>query len=147
MSDAAERRLAALRLLKGLEDHKLAQAAQLHQQRQAAAQALQDEIDTLMTRVDQEIEAADADSVPYLPMFVRASQKIAADRRASQAKLADQARRSEAEFGAIYRRVTVIGLAADKAAADQAARRARSERAKALEGMIARYDRDTRNRP
>lgn len=144
MSDPGERRLATLRLLKGLEDLKLAQAAHLHQQRQAAAHALQEEIDALVARVDREIETADTDAKPYLPMFVRAVQKTAADRRASQAKLADQARRSEAEFHALYRRVSALRLAAESVAADQAALRARAERTQALEGMIARYDRDAR---
>lgn len=145
MSDTDPRRTSTLRLLKQMQDHKLAEVSRLHQQRQAQSDALKDEIYALERRIDQEVETTDAGAAAYLPMFLRAAQKATAKRRMSHAKLADAAKQSEAELHALYRRVTSLRLAADVIAADQVACRTEIQQAQALESMITRHDRKARN--
>ena len=146
MTNANGRRIATLQLLRELEDLRLAQAAQRHQQKQTEARALRDEISALEARIDQEIETADAGAAPYLPMFVRTAQKIAADRRAAETRLASDAKRAETEFLTLYQRVTSLRLAEDSVAADQAAQQSRIQRVRGLESMIARHTEGARGR-
>lgn len=146
MSDTAPRRILTLRLLKRMHDLKLAQVSRQNRQRQADANALEQEINALEKRIDHEIEIADADAAAYLPMFLRAAQKTAAHQRVSHARMTDAAKQSEAELQTMYQRVTALRLAADVIAADRAAGITRAKQAQALESMITHHDRRARTR-